>query len=583
MNKIAKLLSFIIVLAMVVTQIVVLPVEVNAIAVGQYIIGDGSGGGGGGGNSGVAGGNGGNGGGGDDTITGTEGSDVIFGDGSGGGAGGRGITLDTFVTRGGLGGGGNDVINGDDGNDVIFGDGFDGDNFIYSYQIVDSWNGRKGGLGGGGGGATGGWFDAQATAGIGGIGAGGGGGGTVNGLGAGTIVSGIGSVGHNDGGKGGNSASTEDGITGLGGTAGSTSGGGGAGFGGSAGGAGGSPGATGHDGDTDEHRYNDSTEAIRNYFSESILRTILINYPEYGAGNDIINGGSGSNELFGLGGNDTFIVDSTDGPKRDRIWDFKPGDLLQLKTSGSLVSNEAMGSVLNVAETSDLDGDGQNDDTQLAFSGCNIDLINVSPNNLRSGENGIYLANTAPVLSIADDSLLYSIPSQTNSIQIDPSGILSDGDNHWHHGKLSVQTDTNATPSDVFSILDNNNTSPNITTVQGNTILSNANKVIGRFSLTNGGVNGSTQLEISFFSTATNEIVQEVMRSIRFSTSEKGTGTRTISIRATDLAGAYSEDSRTIVIDVQDYHISFNSNGGSAISPIKADYNTLITAPTSPS
>ena len=73
------------------------------------------------------------------------------------------------------------------------------------------------------------------------------------------------------------------------------------------------------------------------------------------------------------------------------------------------------------------------------------------------------------------------------------------------------------------------------------------------------------------------------MRSIRFSTSEKGTGTRTISIRATDLAGAYSEDSRTIVIDVQDYHISFNSNGGSAISPIKADYNTLITAPTSPS
>lgn len=233
----------------------------------------------------------------------------------------------------------------------------------------------------------------------------------------------------------------------------------------------------------------------------------------------------------------------------------------------------------------DLDEDGQMDDIRLVFLGCNIDLINVSSTNLQSGENGIYLTNTSPVLSITDDSLLYSLPSQINSIQIAPDGLLNDadGDNHWHHGKLSVQTDTNATPSDVFSIQDNNNTSPNITTVQGNTILSNANQVIGRFSHANDGVNGSTQLEISFFSTATNEIVQEVMRSIRFSTTEKGTGTRNITIRATDLAGAYSEDSHTIVIDVQDYDISFNSNGGSAISSITAEYNTLITAPTLPS
>jgi hypothetical protein len=77
MNKVAKLLSFIIVLSMVVTHAVALPVEVNAIAMGQYIIGDGSGGGGGGG-GGIDGGIGGNGGGGDDTITGTEANDVIL-------------------------------------------------------------------------------------------------------------------------------------------------------------------------------------------------------------------------------------------------------------------------------------------------------------------------------------------------------------------------------------------------------------------------------------------------------------------------------------------------------------------------
>lgn len=115
------------------------------------------------------------------------------------------------------------------------------------------------------------------------------------------------------------------------------------GSGGGGGGGGGSPGAPGDDGDTNEHRYNDSTEAIINYFSESILRTILINYPEYGAGNDIINGGSESNELFGLGGNDTFIVDSADNANRNRIWDFKSGDVIQLKTENSLVSTEAMG------------------------------------------------------------------------------------------------------------------------------------------------------------------------------------------------------------------------------------------------
>jgi len=90
----------------------------SLLADGQVIAGDGSGGGGGGGGGeyygdGTVGGNGGSGGGDADTLTGTVGDDVIFGDGSG---------------SGGPGGNGADILHGGSGDDILFGDGFNGIN-----------------------------------------------------------------------------------------------------------------------------------------------------------------------------------------------------------------------------------------------------------------------------------------------------------------------------------------------------------------------------------------------------------------------------------------------------------------------
>lgn len=519
---------------------------VYAATDGVYIVGGGSGGGGGGseGSSG-AGGSGGNGGSSDLTITGTAGDDIIFGDGSGGGAGCRSVSYDIINTRGGFGGSGNDTITGGAGDDVIFGDGFNGQNST-------GWGGGKGGLGGGGGGATGGHFGMAPNAGWGGIGGGGGGGGAntdnaTYGLGGSTIVSGIGGNGGNGGAAGGNSTTTVGGITGLGGTPGSYSGGGGGGFGGTAGGAGGTPGAAGQDGDTNEHRYNDVGHAIRNYFSEAALRSVLTNYPNFGAGNDVIDGGSGSNELFGLGGNNTFIVNSDDSATGNRIWDFKAGDKLLLQTSGITIASVDVDTVLTGAAVGDYDADGNSDDTRLTFLGIPIDLIDVdfALDNI-SGQ--IMSPNASPVVTLDNGTLGYNVNNP--AVQIDSMGAVndSDGDSNWNNGSLAIRITGNANTSDTLSISDTNGSAPLITVVPSTTILRADGVNVGTLSHSDGTVTGDTTLTVTFESNATNAIVQEVMRSLRFSTSALGSGSRTITITAKDFAASSGQDTRTIAV-----------------------------------
>lgn len=344
---------------------------INAATLGLYIIGDGSGGGGGAGGDALiiaAGGTGGAGGGGADTINGSAGNDVIFGDGSGGGSAYGGGS-------GGAGGGGADIINGGAGNDVIFGDGFNGNG--------DSvWSNNYGGLGGGGGAGGHGVWAGGPGGGSGGIAAGGGGGAANNGGGGSTIISGIGSVGGSagtTGGSGGASAMDTDSNTGTGGTFGGYGGGGGGGFGGASGGAGGDldvRGVSGANGDTNQHSYNDSTGAIKSYFTLTVLRNLLTNYPGYGAGNDTINGGAGTNDLFGLGGNNTFIIDSVNSSTLDRIWDFKVGDKIKLETSGEVISQASANAVLAGETFADYDGDGTADDVGFTFGGVPIQIMN---------------------------------------------------------------------------------------------------------------------------------------------------------------------------------------------------------------
>jgi len=359
-----------------------------SVAAGQFVLGDGSGGGGGGGSYAESGGNGGVGGGDADTLTGTVGNDVIFGDGSGGGAGGGG-SFGGGSGANGAGGGGNDSIAGGSGNDVIFGDGFAGTN-------------GKGGLGGGGGGGGGGsLFGGQ-----GGQGGLGGGSGSGYDSSPAPLVSGFGGQGGRI--LGGNSATSMASATGLGGNGRGRGGdglnGGGA-FGGAAGGNGGNypyNGAVGTSGNTTEQRYNDTTGSIHDYFTGVVLRGVLTTYPNFGAGADTLDGGGGSDELFGLGGNDTFIADlsAAGSADSDRIWDFAAGDKLQLKNeSGAAYDNTSLQALLTAATLVDADGDGNSDDLRLSLSttgkAVNVDLINQGTNGLRISGSDL-LRNNAP-------------------------------------------------------------------------------------------------------------------------------------------------------------------------------------------
>ncbi|SLM27868.1 exported hypothetical protein [Desulfamplus magnetovallimortis] len=336
-------------------------------APGQIIMGDGSGGGGGGAGSWKTAGSGGTGGGGDDTIVATTEDDVIFGDGSGGGGG---LQFAEASIAGGIGGGGSDFIQGNEGNDIIFGDGFGGRNATYVWTTQYEITPGHGGLGGGGGGGGSAGANAGAidkigqNGGDGGICAGGGGGGgaywTSYEAGAGgsggihgnpgeTLV-----LGDMNGGDGGSGADTA--LAGYKGglpSSGGSGGGGGAGFGisgdGGNGGVGNSTDATpGSTGDTAVYTYPDASSAIIFLKTTIGLANILNDYAgpnwaSYGTGNDTIDGGGGSDDLFGLGGNDIFLFELTHAGATDEdvIWDFNVSgsDTLSLKNGGQYIDN----------------------------------------------------------------------------------------------------------------------------------------------------------------------------------------------------------------------------------------------------
>jgi Ca2+-binding RTX toxin-like protein len=356
---------------------------------GELVLGDGSGGGGGGGSDGESGGQGGRGGGGSDSLMGSAGSDVIFGDGSGGGGGGAGARAYGAVDgAGGAGGAGADLIQGGLGNDILFGDGFGGANAFQS--------GGGGGLGGGGGGGAGGNY-GWAVGGRAGLG---GGGGSGPGSG-GTLVEGLGEA------AGKSAASTTQAEGRAGNSAGPFGGyGGGGGFGGASGGGGGAfsrTGAAGSNGNEAEHRYLDTQGSVYGYLNSAvILRKVLIDYPQFGAGNDTLNGGPGSDEMFGLGGADTFVIDG-DGisaPDVDRIWDMGVNDRIVLRAAG-----EALHADYRVYWGPDVlidsDGDGAIDDLRIPTasqtSGISTYLDVIDTQTLLAQADGSLMRPNTPV------------------------------------------------------------------------------------------------------------------------------------------------------------------------------------------
>ncbi|MDP4103308.1 MAG: hypothetical protein Q8935_00025 [Bacillota bacterium] len=527
-------------------------------APGNFICGGGSGGGGGGSNGSngtfTCGGNGGNGGSSDTTINGTAGDDVIFGDGSGGGAGGRTVSYVNNDNKGGLGGGGKDTINGGAGDDVIFGDGFNG------IDCSDLYPGN-GGLGGGGGGGGGGLYGTAPPGACGGLGGGGGGGGAYPYLhNPPLLLNGFGNVGGtasgSNGGTGGNSAISSASITGLGGAFGGAGGGGGGGFGGAAGGSGGQSNfaaRNGANGNNNVHIYADNSGSIHSYFTDAVLRNIWINYPYYGNGDDIINGGPGSNDLFGLGGSNTFIIDSADTPVRNRIWDFKAGDKLYLEKSGIIVTAVQATSILEGATYGDYDGDGYADDTRFVFAGSEVVILNVnltSTNN--QGTNGcISPVNTSPRIDLPDSVFIYSFNGANGGFSSSAVNDI-DGDADWNGGSLVVQITGNANAADQLGIY----TIPTSPTIAVNgTTLSVDNVAIATISQSFGTIEtntigyktmGGTALTFTFNANANNRAVARVMQSVYFKSTTAGTGTRTVTITATDKNSLSAHDTRLI-------------------------------------
>ena len=146
--------------------------------------------------------------------------------------------------------------------------------------------------------------------------------------------------------------------------------GGGGGFGGAGGGAGGDyeyAGFPGGDGSSTEYRYSDSQGSVYGYLnSAEILRKVLTDYPQFGAGNDTLNGGPGSDEMFGLGGADTFVIDGdgVSAPDVDRIWDMGVNDRIVLRAAGA----PALGDLRDFYGPDvliDSDGDGAIDDLRI--------------------------------------------------------------------------------------------------------------------------------------------------------------------------------------------------------------------------
>ncbi|MCW8830305.1 MAG: hypothetical protein OQK32_02175, partial [Gammaproteobacteria bacterium] len=156
------------------------------------------------------------------------------------------------------------------------------------------------------------------------------------------------------GGSGGNGGSSATG-TGNGGSGstvdhdsdGDYSGGsGGGGFGNGDGGAAGNStdatetlGRDGGDGDTSQYVMPDTGGVVKTYVLGE-LATLLANNPNYGAGDDVLDGGAGSDSLVGLGGNDVFyfeLDDASSGTDTDTVWDLNAGDVLVVASGGSSI------------------------------------------------------------------------------------------------------------------------------------------------------------------------------------------------------------------------------------------------------
>jgi Putative Ig domain len=180
-----------------------------------------------------------------------------------------------------------------------------------------------------------------------------------------------------------------------------------------------------------------------------------------------------------------------------------------------------------------------------------IEVTNDNNEELAIDHVRIAVLNDDPAVSVAD----LSITEGQAAVQLDSSAIASDGDgdSEWDSGaSLKVQVTADAEVSDEINI----DTSGDFS-ISAPNISSAGTGIIGTISETSGTNNdgvvaANALLTINFNSNATNAIVQDLVRSIRYAnTSNDPTGsspTRTVTFTLEDKKGGTGSDTSTITI-----------------------------------
>ncbi|MCB1733939.1 MAG: DUF4347 domain-containing protein [Gammaproteobacteria bacterium] len=241
----------------------------------------------------------------------------------------------------------------------------------------------------------------------------------------------------------------------------------------------------------------------------------------------------------------------------DRRWS---GTLTQAAGSNNTgvniqLSASALGMSTGLAASSykllyDSDGNGSLDATISAFSNSSGTILfkDVDASVLNGHAFTVGTStNNAPSINISDTATSYT-ENAVSPTHIDAGATLSDsnGDADWNGGTLAINISSGSVATDRISINDNNGTGSAIT-VSGFVIRSDGVD-IGSLSTDGGTVTGSTTLTITFNASATNANVQEVLRSIVYDNTgdDPGSGSRTITVTATDKNVASALDTRVI-------------------------------------
>jgi len=182
--------------------------------------------------------------------------------------------------------------------------------------------------------------------------------------------------------------------------------------------------------------------------------------------------------------------------------------------------------------------------------------------------------NSTPVISINNTNLAYTENGAVT--QVDSAATLTDadGDADWNGGTLVAQITANNEAADELSIPDN--IVGNINT--SGTNLQNGATVIGTLSASEGTVTNGTALTITFNSSATNALVQQVLRAIHYrNTSDNpGTANRTVTFTATDTNAAGAADTRTIAVTANNDSPATTLLNGDSFTFTEDDPATLI-------